>query len=69
VAVTATHESALKDKAVRDEIVKPHKLDAGEWVLVRHENPQKFEAKWFGPHQVVQNMLMGMDRWRDTNRD
>ena len=47
--------------------MKPHKLEEGEWVLVRHENPQKFEAKWFGPYQVVQKMLLGTYRLRDPN--
>ena len=66
-AVIATHERALKDKSVRDQLVKPHKLEEGEWVLVRHENPQKFEAKWFGPYQVVQKMLLGTYRLQDPN--
>ncbi len=35
--------------------------------MVRHENPQKFEAKWFGPYQVVQKMLLGMYRLQDSN--
>jgi len=48
-------------------MVKPHQLEEGEWVLVRHENPQKFEAKWFGPYQVVQKMLLGMYRLQDPN--
>jgi hypothetical protein len=39
--------------------VNPRKLEEGKWVLVRHENPQKFEVKWFGPYQVVQKMLLG----------
>ena len=66
-AVIATHERALKDKSARDQMVKPHKLEEGEWVLVRHENPQKFEAKWFGPYQVVQKMLLGTYRLQDPN--
>ena len=48
-------------------MVKPHQLEEGEWVLVRHENPQKFEAKWFGPYQVVQKMLLGTYRLTDPN--
>lgn len=46
-AIIATHARALKDKSIRDQLVKSHKLEEGEWVLVRHENPQKFESKWF----------------------
>jgi len=48
-------------------LVTPHKLDEGQWVLVRHEKPQKFEAKWFGPYQVVQRMLLGTYRLQDPN--
>ena len=39
----------------------------GQLVLVRHENPQKFESKWFGPYQVVQKMLLGTYRLHDPN--
>jgi hypothetical protein len=66
-AAMATHERALKDKTTRDHLVKPHELREGDWVLVRHENPQKFEAKWFGPYQVVQRMLLGTYRLQDPN--
>jgi len=34
---------------------------------VRHENPQKFESKWFGPYQVMQKMLLGTYRLHDPN--
>jgi hypothetical protein len=44
-----------------------HKVDVGEWVLVRHEDPQKFESKWFGPYQVVEKMLLGTYRLHDPN--
>jgi hypothetical protein len=66
-AAIATYERALKEAGKRDELVKPHKFDEGEWVLFRHENPQKFEAKWFGPYQVVQKMLLGTYRLQDPN--
>jgi hypothetical protein len=62
-----TYERAVKDTKARDELVKPHELEEGEWVLVRHENSQKFEAKWFGPYQVVQKMLLGTYRLHDPN--
>ena len=39
----------------------------GEWVLVRHENPQKFESKWFGPYQIVDKMMLGTYRLQDPN--
>ena len=61
-AAIATYERAFKDKNARDELVQPHKFQEGEWVLVRHENPQKFESKWFGPYQITQKMLLGTNR-------
>jgi hypothetical protein len=42
-------------------------LEVGEWVLVRHEKPQKLESKWFGPYQIVQKMLLGTYRLQDPN--
>ena len=44
-AARLTYEKALRAKEARNETVQPHNLDVGEWVLVRHENPQKFESK------------------------
>ena len=66
-AAIASYERALKDKSVRDQLVMPHELEEGQWVLVRHENPQKFEAKWFGPYQIVQRMLLETYRLVDPN--
>ena len=58
-AAIATYERAFKDKNARGEPVQLHRFQEGQWVLVLHENPQKFESKWFGPYQVVQKMLLG----------
>ena len=66
-ALKATYERAVRDKNVRDELVRPHDLDAGQWVLVKHENPQKFESKWFGPYQIVEKMILGTYRLQDPN--
>jgi len=66
-AAAASYERAFKDKKVRDNVVTPHKLDEGEWVLVRHEKPHKFEVKWFGPYQIIQKMLLGTYRLQDPN--
>jgi hypothetical protein len=66
-AIIATHARALKDKSIRDQLVKSHKLEEGEWVLVCYENPQKFESTWFGPYQLVQKMLIGTYRLQDLN--
>src|SRR5436305_374185 len=66
-AAIATYERAIKDKNFRDDLVVPHTLEEGQWVLVRHERPQKFEAKWFGPYQVIQRMLLGTYRLQDPS--
>jgi len=66
-AAIATYERAFKDKNNRDNEVTPHRLQEGEWVLVRHENPHKFEVKWFGPYQIIQKMLLGTYRLQDPN--
>ena len=52
----------MKDKDARDDLVKPHTLEEGEWVLVRHERPLKFESKWFGPYQIIEKKLLGTYR-------
>jgi hypothetical protein len=49
------------------ELTTPHNLEEGDWVLVRHEKPHKFESKWFGPYQVIQKMLLGTYRLQDPN--
>jgi hypothetical protein len=64
-ASRATFERALQAKTIRDELVKEHELNEGEWVLVRHENPQKFETKWFGPYQIAERMALGTYRLQD----
>src|SRR5436190_5412378 len=62
-----TYQHALKAEGVQDEIVTPHSLEEGDWVLVRHEKPQKLESKWFGPYRIVQRMLLGTYRLHDPN--
>ena len=66
-AVIVAYEDAVKNKTTRDVIVKPHELDVRQWVLVRHENPKKFESKWFGPYQIIEKMPLGMYRMHDPN--
>jgi len=36
-------------------------------VLVRHENPQKFEPKWYGPYQIIEKAALGTYRLQDPN--
>jgi hypothetical protein len=64
-ATRATYERALQAKELRDDLVKEHELSEGEWVLVRHENPQKFESKWFGPYQITERKALGTYRLQD----
>jgi hypothetical protein len=66
-ASRATYERALREKTMHDRGVQLHRIDVGEWVLVRHETPQKFESKWFGPYQVVDKMMLGTYRLQDPN--
>ena len=57
----------MQAKELRDEIVKEHELSEGEWVLVRHENPQKFESKSFGPYQITERKALGTYQLQDPN--
>ena len=64
-ATRATYERALQAKSIRDDLVQEHWMSEGEWVLVRHENPQKFESKWFGPYQITEKMTLGTYQLQD----
>ena len=66
-ATIAAYERAFKDSSYRNELVIPHHLDVGDWVLVRHETPNKFEPKWYGPYQIVERMLLGTYRLQDPS--
>ena len=39
----------------------------GQWVLVRHEGPEKFQAKWYGPYYVVKAHPLGTYQLRDPH--
>ena len=43
--IRLSFERALQNKKYHDKIVEPHQLEVGTWMLIRHEGPQKFEAK------------------------
>jgi hypothetical protein len=66
-AAAATHNHAVQSRDRLSELTTPHNLEAGDWVLVRHEKPHKFESKWFGPYKVIQKMLLGTYRLQDPN--
>lgn len=55
-AALATYEWAFNDKNARDKLVQPHKFQERQWTVIRHDNAQKFESKWFGPYQVVEKV-------------
>jgi hypothetical protein len=40
-AVIASYERAARDKDSRDEVVTPHELDEGQWVLLYATKPLK----------------------------
>ncbi|KAI5293347.1 hypothetical protein KEM55_007153, partial [Ascosphaera atra] len=44
---------ALRTKWVHDELVTEKSFQPRNWVLVRHEDKQKFEPQWFGPYKVL----------------
>jgi len=55
-AAVASYERARLAKRTRDDLVKPHTLDDGDWVLIRQEGHNKFETNWFGPYAIaIQN--------------
>ena len=58
-AAIASYKRACIEKEKRDDLVVPHTLDKGDWVLIRQEGHNKFESTWFGPYQIVQKMLLG----------
>ena len=63
-----THEWALHEKTLRDQKAQLYRLDVGKWILVRRENPQKFESKWFRPYQIVEKMMLGTYQLQDLNK-
>ena len=66
-AATATHNRAVQARDRLSGLTTPYNLEAGDWVLVRHEKPHKFESKWFGPYQIIRKMLLGTYGLQDPN--
>ncbi|KAE8218626.1 hypothetical protein CF319_g7533, partial [Tilletia indica] len=62
-----SHTRALRNKSYHDERVLPHTLSVGSMVLVRNENPSKFEAKWFGPYRVTVLKTLGTYALENVN--
>ena len=58
---------AIAARKVRSDLVKASSLKPGTWVLIRHEGPQKFEAKWYGPYKVLQRHILGTYRLADPS--
>ena len=65
--ILAIYERAFKNKNAWDKLVQSHKFQEEQWVLIRHDNAQKFESKWFESYQVIQKMLLSMYRLHDFN--
>ena len=53
---------ALRMKIARNALVQSHKLAENEWMLIRHEDSQKFESKWFELYQIMEKMMLGIYR-------
>ena len=53
------YQRAVNSAKVRDSLVKLTPFEPGDWVLVRHESPQKFESRWFGPYQILERQPLG----------
>ena len=58
---------AVKRQVIRDELVKHHSFEKGDWVLVRNETPQKFQSKWFGPYKVLKSHPLGTYAIQEPN--
>jgi transposase InsO family protein len=50
---------AIKTAQIRDDAVRKSSFEVGSWVLIRHEDPQKFESRWFGPYRVLKAHPLG----------
>jgi transposase InsO family protein len=55
----AIYMRALNAGRIRNTLVKKHEFQPGDYVLVRHEGPQKFEAKWYGPYKIAKISPLG----------
>ena len=60
-------EKAVKARQLREDSVKLASLRKGDWVLVRAENRQKFEGRWFGPYKVLDASILGTYRLQDPS--
>lgn len=60
-------EKAIKAKKVRADKVKHVFLRKGDWVLVRAEARNKFEARWFGPYKINKAMPLGTYQLADPS--
>jgi transposase InsO family protein len=60
-------EKAIKARQLREDSVKLAGFKNGDWVLVRAENRQKFEGRWFGPYKVIEANVLGTYRLQDPS--
>ena len=52
-------EKAIKTQQIRNQLVKDVGFRENQWVLVRAENRNKFEGRWYGPYQIIKKMILG----------
>ena len=56
-------DRAIYANKIRDSCLDSNKpIQVGKWVLVRHEDKQKFEAKWYGPYKILSYHPLGTYR-------
>jgi hypothetical protein len=60
-------EKAVKARQLREDSVKLASFCEVDWVLVRVENRQKFEGRWFGPYKVLNANILGTYRLQDPS--
>ena len=72
IANEALLERAIKAKKIREERVGKggqEPITVGQWILVRHEDKQKFKSRWYGPYKVFKHHILGTYLLEDPNRN
>lgn len=61
-ALSLAHENAIEKKNRFDSKVEQHTLEVGDWVLIRLNDPNKFDPKWYGPMRIHSKQALGTYR-------
>jgi hypothetical protein len=62
------YERAMASLKGREERVKLHNFNKNDYVLVRNEYTQKFQARWFGLYKIIDQMPLGTYQLADPHR-